>query len=63
MAYERAPTSKKVNSIEDISSLSEKVDALMKLVASKMTPIDFNDMPLSTFIEKKSDVVDVNFIS
>ena len=30
-----------------ISSLSEKVDALMKLVASKSAPIDFNDMPLS----------------
>src|SRR3989337_4180556 len=32
---ERAPTGKKVNSFEEISSLSEKVDALMKLVASK----------------------------
>ena len=39
---ERAPTSKKVNSVEEISSLSEKVDALMKLVASKSAPIDFN---------------------
>ena len=38
---ERAPTSKKVNSIEEISSLSDKVDALMKLVASKSNPIDF----------------------
>ena len=35
----------------------------MKLVASKMTPIDFNDMPLSTLTEKNSDAVDVNFIS
>ena len=33
---ERAPTSKKVNSVEEISSLSEKVDALMKMVARKM---------------------------
>ena len=60
---ERAPTSKKVNSVEEISSLSEKVDALMKLVASKSAPIDFNDMPLSTLIEQNSDVVDVNFVS
>ena len=60
---ERAPTSKKVNSVEEISSLSEKVDALMKLVASKSAPIDFNDMPLSTLIEKSSDAIDVNFIS
>ena len=32
---ERALTSKKINPVEEISSLSEKVDALMKLVASK----------------------------
>ena len=50
MAYRKSPTSKKVNSVEEISSLSEKVDALMKFVASKSAPVDFNDMPLSTFI-------------
>src|SRR5215216_519846 len=60
---ERAPTSKKVNSVEEISTLSEKVDALMKLVANKNAPIDLNDVPLSTLIEKNSDAVDVNFIS
>ena len=60
---ERAPTSKKVNSVEEISSLSEKVDALMKLVASKSARVDFNDMPLSTFIEKNSDAINVNFIT
>ena len=54
---------KKVNSVEEISSLSDKVDALMKLVASKSAPIDFNDMPLSTLIEQNSDAIDVNFIS
>ena len=48
---ERAPTSKKVNSVEEISSLSEKVDALVKLVASRSAPIDLNDIPLSTLIE------------
>ena len=60
---ERAPTSKKFNSVEEISSLSDKVDALMKLVASKSAPIDFNDMPLSSLIEQNSDAIDVNFIS
>jgi hypothetical protein len=60
---ERAPTSKKVNSVEEISSLSEKVDAFMKLVANKSAPIDFNDVPLSTLIEQNSDAIDVNFIS
>ena len=58
---ERAPTSKKVNSVEEISCLSEKFDALMRLVASKSAPIDFNDMPLSTLIDQNSDPVDVNF--
>ena len=60
---ERAPTSKKVNSVEEISSLSDKVDALMKMDASKSAPVDFNDMHLSTLIEKNSDAIDVNFIS
>ena len=60
---ERAPTSKKVNSVEEISSLTEKVDALMKLVANKSAPIDFNDVPLSTLIEQNSDTIDVIFIS
>ena len=60
---ERASTSKKVNSVEEISSLSEKVGAIMKLVASKSAPIDFSHMPLSTLIEQNSDAIDVNFIS
>ena len=41
---ERAPTNKKVNSVEEISTLSEKVDALMKLVANKSAPVDLNDV-------------------
>src|SRR6187401_3188939 len=59
---ERVPTSKKVNSVE-IDSLSGKVDALMKMVATKSAPIDLNYMPLSTLIEQTSDAIDVNFIS
>ena len=62
-ATERAPASKKVNSVEEINSLSEKVDALIKLVANKSAPIYFNDVPLSTLIDQNSDDVDVNFIS
>ena len=56
---ERALTSKKVNSVEEISSLSEKVDALMKLVASKSAPIDFNDMPFSTLAEQNIDAIEL----
>ena len=62
MAYRRALTSKKVNSVE-IDSLSEKVVALMKMVSSKSDPIDLNDMPFSTLIEQNIDAIDVNFIS
>ena len=34
---------------------SEKVDALMKLIANKNAPIDLNGVPLSTLIEQNSD--------
>ena len=37
---ERAPTGKKVNSVEEITTLSEKVDALMNMVASKNSHVD-----------------------
>ena len=60
---ERAPSSKKVNSVEEISTLSEKVDALMKLGSNKSAPVDFNDVPLSTLIEQNNDPIDVNFVS
>ena len=55
----RAPTSKKVNLVEEISSLNEKVGALMKLVASKSAPIDFNDMPFSTLAEQNIDAIEL----
>ena len=48
---------KKVNSVEEISYLSKKVDALMKLVASKSAPLEFNYVPLSTLIEQNSDTI------
>ena len=60
---ERVPTSKKVNSVKEINTLSDKVDALMKLVASKNATIDPNDVPLSTLIEQNNDPVYVNFVS
>ena len=60
---ERAPTGKKVNSVEEIATLSEKVDALMKMVASKNSHVDPNDVPLSTLIEQNDDAIDMNFIS
>jgi hypothetical protein len=59
---ERSSTSKKVHAIEEINTLSGKMDELMKLFASKSDPIDTNDMPLSTLIENNNNSMDVNFI-
>ena len=57
---ERAPTGRKVNSVEEISSLNEKVDLIMSLL-SKQSSIDPHDVPLNSLIAQ--DQVDVNFIS
>ena len=43
----RSSTSKKVHAIEEINTLSGKMDELMKLIASKSAFVDPNDMPLS----------------
>ena len=43
-------SSKKVHAIEEINVLSGKMDELMKLFATKNTPLYVNDMPLSTLI-------------
>ena len=58
----RAPTGKKVNYVEEIATLSEKVDALMNLVPNKNTHVDPN-MPLATLIEQNNDAIDVKFFS
>src|SRR3954469_9937197 len=42
---ERSPTSKKVNSVEEISSLNEKVELIMSIL-TKQAPIDPQDVPL-----------------
>ena len=57
---ERAPTGRKVNSVEEISSLNEKVELIMSLL-TKQSPIDPQDVPLNSLIAQ--DQVDVNFIS
>src|ERR1044071_10452100 len=57
---ERAPIGRKVNSVEEISSLNEKVDLIMSLLTKKY-PIDPHDVPLNSLIAQ--DQVDVNFIS
>src|SRR3954468_13943834 len=57
---ERSPTCKRVNSVEEISSLNEKVDLIMSLL-TKQAPIDPQDVPLSSLVAQEQ--VDVNFIS
>src|SRR3954465_3936404 len=57
---ERAPTSRKVNSVEEISSLNEKVHLIMSLL-TKQAPIDPHDVPLNSLVAQEQ--VDVNFIS
>src|SRR3954471_6175808 len=42
----RSPTGKKVNSVEEISSLNEKVDLIMSLL-TKQAPIYPHDVPLN----------------
>ena len=55
-------SSKKVHAIEEINVLSGKMDELMKMFATKNTPLDPNDMPLSTLIENNNESMDVNFV-
>src|SRR4051812_15325181 len=57
---ERSPTGKKINSVEEISSLNEKVDLIISLLTNQ-APIDPHDVPLNSLAAKEQ--VDVNFIS
>ena len=49
---ERAPNGKKVNYVEEISSLSDKVDMIMSMLATNHSPIDPNNVPLASLIAK-----------
>src|SRR3954469_1661772 len=57
---ERSPTGKKVNSVEEISSLNEKVGLIMSLL-TKQPSIDPQDVPLNSLVAQEQ--VDVNFVS
>ena len=60
---ERAPIGKKVNSVEKISSLNEKVDMIMSMLATNQSPIDPNNVPLASLISQEKDQFDVNFLN
>ena len=59
---ERSPTGKKVNSVEEISSLNEKVDLIMSLL-TKQDPIEPHDVPFHSLVSQYREKIDVNFIS
>src|SRR4051812_13971362 len=54
---ERSPTGRKVNSIEEISSLNEKVDFIMSLLTTQ-APIDPHDVPLNSLVAQEREKVD-----
>ena len=54
-------TSKKVHAIEEINVLIGNMDEVMKMFATKNTPLDPNDMPLSSLIENNNESMDVNY--
>ena len=58
---ERAPQGKKVNSVEETSSLSDKIDAIMSMLVNGRTNVDPNNVPLASLVAQEEHV-DVNFI-
>jgi hypothetical protein len=58
---ERAPQGKKVNSVEETSSLSDKIDAIMSMLVNGKVHIDPNNVPLASLVSQEEHV-DVNFI-
>jgi hypothetical protein len=58
---ERAPQGKKINSVEETSSLSHKVDTIMSMLVNGKTHIDPNNVSLASLVAQEEHV-DVNFI-
>ncbi|KAK1614095.1 hypothetical protein QYE76_019612 [Lolium multiflorum] len=58
---ERAPQGKKVNSVEETSSLSDKIDVIMSMLVDGRSNVDPNNVPLASLVAQEENV-DVNFI-
>ncbi|KAK1632107.1 hypothetical protein QYE76_006422 [Lolium multiflorum] len=58
---ERTPQGKKVNSVKETSSLGDKIDAIMSILANGRSHIDPNNVPLASLVAQEENV-DVNFI-
>ena len=48
----QSPTGKKVNFVEEISTLNEKVDMIMSML-TKQVPIDPRDVPLNSLVASR----------
>jgi hypothetical protein len=51
---ERAPQGKKVNSFEETSSLSDKIDTIMAMLVNDRDRVDPNNVLLALWLLKKS---------
>ena len=58
---ERAPQGKKVNSVEETSSLSDKIDVIMYMLVNGKFHVDPNNVPLASLVAQEEHA-DVNFI-
>jgi hypothetical protein len=58
---ERAPQGKKVNSVEKTSSLSDKIDTIMLMLANDRAHVDPNNVPLASLVAQEEHI-DVNFV-
>src|SRR3954471_24670045 len=50
---ERDPHGKKVNSVEETSSLSEKIDVIMAMLVNAKAPLDPNSVPLASSVAQE----------
>src|SRR3954469_2879750 len=50
---ERAPQGKKVNSVEKMSSLSDKIDTIIYMLVNGKAPVDPNNIPLASLVAKE----------
>jgi hypothetical protein len=57
---ERAPQGKKINYVEETTSLSDKIDTIMAMLVNDRAQIDPNNVPLASLVALEEHV-DVNF--
>jgi hypothetical protein len=57
----RAPQGKKVNSVEETSSFSDKIDTIMAMLANDRAHVDPNNVPVASLVAQEEHV-DINFI-